>query len=84
VLVRRIARSAWRMIVTEAAENRVLSLCANQPRISNRHHGIINTERFIDVHLHRAVRALQLKRDREHERSGNELRSPRLHEGTSS
>jgi len=80
VLVRRIARSTWRMIVTESAENNVLARCGEYVRVTHRYRDVIDTERFIDVHLHRAIRALQIKRDKEYEKSKNKLDSPRIHE----
>lgn len=77
VLVRRIARSAWRMLVTEAAENNVLSRCANYVRVGRAYEEVIHTERFIDIYLHRAIAALQRERGREYDKTKNELNPPR-------
>src|SRR5450759_1874670 len=40
VLVRRIARSTWRMIVTESAENNVLARCAEYVRVTHRYRDV--------------------------------------------
>lgn len=81
VLVRRIARSAWRMRVTESAENVVLGRCGDgMIHVGKGYQNVIKTERFVDVHLHRAIRALRAKRSEEYDKSKNKLNSPRLHE----
>lgn len=80
VLVRRIARCAWRMRVTESAENQVLGRRCDDGivRIGTSYQNVIKTERFVDVHLHRAIRALRAKRSEEYEKSKNKLDSPRF------
>jgi len=81
VLVRRIARSAWRMMVTETAENTILSRCASYVRVGKSYQAIIHTERFMDIHFHRAIAALQHKRDREYDKTQNKLNLLPIHEG---
>jgi hypothetical protein len=83
VLVRRIARSTWRMMVTEKAENTVLSRRPDHIRVGKSYQAVIHTERFIDVHLHRAIAALQNKRGRECDKTQNKLNTPSIHEGIS-
>lgn len=81
VLVRRIARAAWRTLFTEAVENRDIIRRGGMPAISNRSREVYRSERFIDIQLHRAVYALEHKRLREYEKSQNKLNPPGIHEG---
>ena len=81
VLVRRIARAAWRTLYTEAVENRDIIRQRGVPAITSCYEDIIRSERFIDIQLHRAIYALERKRLREYESSRNELDRPKIHEG---
>lgn len=83
VLVRRIARAAWRTLLTQAIEDKELERRAHYLKISDRYEKIIRSERFIDIQFHRAVYALERKRQREYENTTNKLDRPRIHEGIS-
>lgn len=61
LLVRKIARAAWRSMLTEAVEERELSI-ASRPKLTNRYEKMIRSERIIDIQLHRAICALERKR----------------------
>lgn len=62
LLVRRISRAAWRIMVTEAAENRNLTQHGGVPYITDTYANIIRNERYVDIQLHRAIYALERKR----------------------
>ena len=81
VLVRRIARSAWRTMLTETVENRTLARNPDCLRLGNPYHNVIRNERFIDIHLHRAIIALERKRDKEYDKTQNKLNLLPVHEG---
>ena len=81
VLVRRIARSAWRTMVTESVENTTLSRCSGRIFLGKTYLNVIHTERFIDIHLHRAIIALERKRGREYDKTQNKLNLSPIHEG---
>ena len=81
VLVRRIARSAWRTMLTETVENRTLARNPEYLRLGNSYHNVIRNERFIDIHLHRAIIALERKRDKEYDKTQNKLNLLPVHEG---
>lgn len=83
VLVRRIARAAWRILYTEAAEKRDIIRQLGVPGITRCYEDIIRSERFIDIQLHRAINALERKRQREYVNSKNKLDRPQFHEGIS-
>ncbi len=80
VLVRRIARSAWRTMLTELAENMTLAKGRASLRLGRSYQNVIRSERFIDIHLHRAIIALQRKRERECDRLRNKLSPLPIHE----
>lgn len=65
LLVRRIARAAWRTMLTEAVENRELIKYGGMLGLTDNCGGMIQTERFIDIQLHRALYALERKRSSE-------------------
>ena len=77
VLVRRVARCAWRLMITETMENRSLSRRSSGLRstLSPGHETIIKRERLIELQLHRAISALREKRS-ELKSVRNELDSP--------
>ena len=81
VLVRRIARSAWRTMVTESVENETLARCPERIHLGNSYQRVIHTERFIDIHLHRAIYALERKRRAEYDKTQNKLNLAPIHEG---
>ena len=81
VLVRRIARSAWRTMITESYENETLARCPERIHLGQSYQRVIHTERFIDIHLHRAIAALERRRCREYEKSQNKLNLVPVHEG---
>jgi hypothetical protein len=63
-LVRRIAVSFWRLYRTETVERRYfIKEGRTLPRFSGS--GMADDERLPDLYLHRAIRALERKRDRE-------------------
>lgn len=65
LLVRRIARAAWRTHLTEAVETRELVKTGGMPGLTSGYGDMIRNERFIDIQLHRALFALQRKRHEE-------------------
>lgn len=60
-LVRRIARCLWRLANGEAMERRLLERRpdANRPSIS--YEKVMRYERFVDIHLYRAIEMLERK-----------------------
>lgn len=79
LLVRRISRAAWRMLVTEAAENRDVARTGGVPCMTSSYAEIIRNERYIDIQLHRAIHALERKRQ-QNSISENKLIFTRIHE----
>jgi len=73
LLVRRIARCSWRLMITEAMEDRVLARRGIQNTPGSSWERIILHERRIDIQLHRALAALAQKRHRERENAQNKL-----------
>jgi len=59
LLVRRIARCAWRLAITESMEERVLMRCPFRNTPAPSQDRIIRHERRIDIQLHRAIAALE-------------------------
>lgn len=80
LLVRRISRAAWRMLVTEAAENRDVAKTGGVPCVTSSYSEIIRNERYIDIQLHRAIYALERKRQ-QNAISENKLIPDEIHEG---
>jgi hypothetical protein len=76
LLVRRAARSAWRLMLTETLENNALSnrTCGLKRRLVPAQETVIARERLIELQLHRALAALRKKRD-EDDYLRNELNS---------
>lgn len=80
-LARRISRCVWRIYMTEAMEARMLERQGLPNRPGDTYNAIIRHERVCDLELHRAMTALEKKRDREAKRGaieqyvkiGNEL-----------
>jgi hypothetical protein len=64
VLVRRIARCAWRLMITETMENRGFARrrAGLRNTLTPAHETIIKRERLIEIQLHRAISALREKR----------------------
>lgn len=81
LLVRRIARAAWRTLYTEAIENRDIAGLRGVPGMTSCYSNIIRSERFIDIQLHRAIYALERKRASEYESRRNELNDQSVREG---
>lgn len=77
LLVCRIARASWRTQLTQAIENKELERRGHVLRIGSHYEKIIRNERLIDMQLHRAVYALERKRQREYENATNKLNPPR-------
>ena len=67
-LVRRIARCTWRIYITEAMEARMLDRHGLPNRPGEVYAAIIRHERTCDIQLHRAMAALEKKRDRDAKR----------------
>ena len=61
-LVRRIARCVWRLAQSEAMERRHLTRSPNLYMPDTWYKAILRFERVVDIHLHRAIRALIRKR----------------------
>ena len=57
-LVKRIARCVWRLARAEAMEKRIFEITSNQRRPSTSYEKIMKYERLVDIHLHRAIVAL--------------------------
>lgn len=83
LLVRRIARAAWRTFLTEAVENRELVKFGGMPGLTASYGDMIRNERFIDIQLHRALYALERKRSQE-KMLQNKLSLQPIHEGNTS
>lgn len=81
LLVRRISRAAWRTLLTEAVENRELVETGGMPALTSGYGDMIRNERFIDIQLHRALYALERKRQSE-KMLQNKLSLLPIHEGT--
>ena len=73
-LVRRIARCAWRMFVTEGMETRLLGKSSAPYYPTGDYEAIIRHERLCDIQLHRAIDALAKKREAEDRRRRLEVR----------
>lgn len=73
MLVRRIARCTWRMLYTEAMENRAIQKDGLSLGCTDNRERLIRYERFTDIQLHRAIEALSKKRCAEKETPRNEL-----------
>jgi hypothetical protein len=71
MLVQRIARSLWRLVVASAMEDSVFARYPNSPRPDCACESIMKYERLADIHLHRAMNALARKRHLEHPDSKN-------------
>ena len=63
-LVKRIARCVWRLTVSEAMEKRVTAHGSNPNRPNHSCERILKYERLVDIHLHRAISALERSRAR--------------------
>ena len=61
-LVRRIARCVWRLAMGESMEKRLLQRRAAPTRPGLTYDRIMKYERLVDIHLHRAIAALNTKR----------------------
>jgi hypothetical protein len=71
LLVRRIARAAWRTMLAEAAENQELTVTTGgMPVMTRGYDNMLRNERLIDIQLHRALFALERKRE-----SGKKLKN---------
>ena len=68
-------------MVTESVENETLARYPERIHLGNSYQRIIHTERFIDIHLHRAIIALERKRRAEYDKTQNKLNSLPIHEG---
>jgi hypothetical protein len=73
ILVRRIARSTWRLLITEASEDRVFARRGLRSTPGTSQERILLVERRIDIQFHRAIAALAEKRLREQNNSQNKL-----------
>jgi len=62
-LVMRIARCIWRLSLSAAMEQRLLERRPEAIRPSSTYDRILKYERLVDIHLHRALSALERKRD---------------------
>lgn len=62
LLVKRIARCAWRILLTQAMEDKILDTRTHLS-ISRTYEKIFKHERLIDIHLHRAISSLAKKRE---------------------
>ncbi len=60
-LVRRIARCLWRLAKGEAMERRITQLRPDTNRPSISYEKVMRYERLVDLHLHRALAALERK-----------------------
>lgn len=73
-LVKRIARCVWRLGLSATMEERVLENRPGATRPSVSYERILKYERLVDIHLHRALSALKLKRELPNKKnSQNEL-----------
>jgi hypothetical protein len=73
ILVRRIARAAWRTMLAEAAENAELAIhTGGMPVMTRGYDNMLRNERLIDIQLHRALFALERKRE-SHKKLQNKL-----------
>ena len=61
-LVKRIARCVWRLARAEAMEKRIFETGSNRRKPSTSYERILKYERLVDIHLHRAIAALDRKR----------------------
>jgi len=61
-LVRRIVRCAWRLRVAENMEKRLFERRAGADTPGTSYERVLNYERLVDIHLHRAIAALEKKR----------------------
>ena len=62
-LVMRIARCVWRLSLSAAMEQRLIERRPDAFRPSSTYDRILKYERLVDIHLHRALSALERKRD---------------------
>ncbi|MEN6356311.1 MAG: hypothetical protein ABFD83_04420 [Armatimonadota bacterium] len=76
VLVKRIARCAWRLIITQAVEDRYLERRGLPNSIGKTYERIIKHERLSDIQLHRAIAALARKREREQNQNSQNKLNP--------
>ena len=61
-LVRRIGRCVWRLSISAAMEERLMERQPNAPRPGVTYEHILKYERLVDIHLHRALSALEYHR----------------------
>jgi len=62
-LVRRIARCSWRILMSETMEDHLINRRGFKPRVSVSRERLMRCERLTDIQLHRAIEALQKRRD---------------------
>jgi hypothetical protein len=62
-LVRRIARCLWRLANGEVMERRLIEKRPNASRPGISYEKVLKYERLVDIHLHRALIALERKRE---------------------
>ena len=75
-LVRRIARCVWRLAVSENMEERVMGRRPSALRPGASLEKVMKYERLVDIHLHRAIAALERKKEsRNKSNAQNELPS---------
>ena len=77
-LVMRIARCVWRLTLSASMEQRLLDSRPDARRPGTSYERILKYERLVDIHLHRALAALQHKRELPNKSmSQNELPPPK-------
>ena len=72
-LVRRIARCAWRMLMTETMEDHIICRRGFHTSVGKSRERLIRYERLTDIQLHRAIEALQRRREFGAKTSQNKL-----------
>jgi len=75
VLVRRIARCAWRILYAHAMEDRNIQHDGVAWTVSSDQQCLIRYERLTDIQLHRAIEALHKRREAKQKGAANELLS---------
>ena len=73
ILVRRIAQCSWRMLITETMEDHILGRRGFQPSVGQSRERLIRYERLTDIQLHRAIEALQRRRESKAKTTQNRL-----------
>lgn len=62
-LVRRIARCSWRILMSETMEDRIINRRGFYTSVGPGRERLMRYERLIDIQLHRAIEALEKRRD---------------------